>query len=84
MLNARFHWAHLSLSVVTLDELDALLLEPVQKLVRPVERRGHGAGLRRVQDVGLRHTPEAIILDWAPQQARVVVSVDNKTLPVDP
>jgi predicted nuclease of predicted toxin-antitoxin system len=37
----------------------------------------------RVQDVGLAHTPDAIILDWAAQQGRVVVSMDKKTLVVD-
>lgn len=37
----------------------------------------------RVQDVGLRHTPDPIILEWAAQQGRVVVSVDKKTLAVD-
>src|SRR5579859_7324321 len=39
--------------------------------------------LVRVQDVGLRHTPDPIILEWAAQQGRVVVSVDKKTLAVN-
>ena len=39
--------------------------------------------LVRVQEVGLSHTPDAIILEWAAQQGRVVVSVDKKTLAVD-
>jgi hypothetical protein len=39
--------------------------------------------LVRAQDVGLRQTPDPIILEWAAQQGRVVVSVDKKTLPVD-
>jgi predicted nuclease of predicted toxin-antitoxin system len=39
--------------------------------------------LVRVQDVGLRHTPDPIILDWAAQQGRVVVSADKKTLAVN-
>ena len=29
------------------------------------------------------HTPDPIILEWAAQQGRVVVSVDKKTLAVD-
>jgi predicted nuclease of predicted toxin-antitoxin system len=37
----------------------------------------------RVQDVGLAHTADALILDWAAQQGRVVVSVDKKTLAVN-
>jgi predicted nuclease of predicted toxin-antitoxin system len=39
--------------------------------------------LVRVQDVGLRHTPDALILEWAAQQGRVVVSMDKETLAVD-
>ncbi len=45
LLNVRIRWPIFRLSVVTLDELDGLLLQPVQKLVRPVERRRHGAAL---------------------------------------
>ena len=37
----------------------------------------------RVQDVGLAHTPDPDILEWAARQGRVVVSVDKKTLAVD-
>ena len=37
----------------------------------------------RVQDVGLRHTPDPAILEWAAHAGRVVVSVDKKTLAVD-
>src|SRR5712692_3183948 len=39
--------------------------------------------LVRVQDVGLDHTPDPVILEWAAQHGRVVVSVDKKTLAVD-
>ncbi len=37
----------------------------------------------RVQDVGLGHTPDPIILERAAQQGRVVVSADKKTLAPD-
>jgi hypothetical protein len=37
----------------------------------------------RVQDVGLSHTPDAVILEWAAQNGYTVVSVDKKTLAVD-
>ena len=36
-----------------------------------------------MQDVGLRHTPDPIILERAAQQGRVLVSVDKKTLAAD-
>ncbi len=60
-----------------------------------IDENVHGhivAGLRlrqptldlvRVQDVGLRHTPDPDILEWAAAAGRVVVSVDKKTLAVD-
>ncbi len=49
-------------------------------IVNGLRRRNSGIDLIRVQDVGLRHTPDPIILDWAARQGRVVVSVDKKTL----
>src|SRR5713101_9958792 len=52
-------------------------------IVDGLRRRQPALDLVRVQDVGLRHTPDPIILDWAAQQGRVVVSVDKKTLAVD-
>ncbi len=52
-------------------------------IVDGLRRRQPGLDLVRVQDVGLRHTPDPIILEWAAQQGRVVVSVDKKTLAVD-
>jgi len=39
--------------------------------------------LMRAQDVGLRQTPDPIILEWAAREGRVVVSVDKKTLAAD-
>ena len=52
-------------------------------IVDGLRRRQPALHLVRVQDVGLRHTPDPIILEWAAQQGRVVVSVDKKTLAVD-
>ncbi len=48
-----------------------------------LRRRQPALDLVRVQDVGLRRTPDAAILEWAAQHGRVVVSVDKKTLAVD-
>lgn len=39
--------------------------------------------LVRVQDVGLRQTPDPDLLEWAAQQGRVIVSQDKKTLAVN-
>jgi predicted nuclease of predicted toxin-antitoxin system len=51
-------------------------------IVNGLRRRQPALDLVRVQDVGLRNTPDPIILEWAAQQGRVVVSVDKKTLAV--
>ena len=48
-----------------------------------LRRRQPTLDLVRVQDVGLRQAPDALILEWAAQQGRVVFSVDKKTLAVD-
>jgi predicted nuclease of predicted toxin-antitoxin system len=47
-----------------------------------LRRRQSAVDVVRAQDVGLRHTPDPIILEWAAHQGRVVVSVDKKTLAV--
>ena len=52
-------------------------------IVHGLRRRQPTLDLVRVQDVGLRQTPDPLILEWAAQQGRVVVSVDKKTLAVD-
>src|SRR5579875_3019908 len=52
-------------------------------IVNGLRRRQPTLDLVRVHDVGLRHTPDVQILEWAAQQGRVVVSVDKKTLAVD-
>src|SRR5437667_8440090 len=51
-------------------------------IVAGLRRRQPALDLVRVQEVGLRHTPDPVILEWAAQQGRVVVSVDKKTLAV--
>ena len=52
-------------------------------ILNGLRRRQLALDMVRVQDVGLSHTPDPIILEWAAQQGRVVVSVDKKTLAVD-
>jgi predicted nuclease of predicted toxin-antitoxin system len=52
-------------------------------IVAGLRRRQPALDVVRVQDVGLAHTPDPVILEWAAQQGRVVVSVDKKTLAVD-
>jgi Domain of unknown function (DUF5615) len=51
--------------------------------VKGLRRRQPSVDVVRVQEVGLRHTPDLIILEWAAQNDRVVISVDKKTLAVD-
>src|SRR5262245_28907595 len=52
-------------------------------IVAGLRRRQPGIDMVRVQDIGLAHTPDPRILEWAAQQGRVVVSVDKRTLAVD-
>ena len=52
-------------------------------IVDGLRKRQPAVDLVRVQDVGLAHAPDAVILAWAAEQERVVVSVDKKTLAVD-
>jgi predicted nuclease of predicted toxin-antitoxin system len=51
-------------------------------IVDGLRRRQPALDVVRVHDVGLNHTPDVLILEWAAQQGRVVVSVDKKTLAV--
>jgi hypothetical protein len=50
-------------------------------VVRGLFRRQPGLDLIRVQDVGLRQTPDSDILEWAANQGRVVLSHDVSTVP---
>ena len=52
-------------------------------IVDGLRRRQPALDMVRVQDIGLRHTPDPIVLEWAAQEGCVVVSVDKKTLAVD-
>src|SRR5262245_38785702 len=52
-------------------------------IVDGLRRRLPTLDLVRAQDVGLRHQPDPLILEWAAQQGRIVVSVDKKTLAGD-
>jgi predicted nuclease of predicted toxin-antitoxin system len=52
-------------------------------IVDGLRRRQPALEVVRVQDVGLRHTSDPIILEWAAQRGYVVVSVDKKTLAAD-
>jgi hypothetical protein len=52
-------------------------------IVDGLRRRQPTLDVVLVQDVGLGSTPDPVILEWAAQQGRVVVSVDKKTLAVD-
>jgi Domain of unknown function (DUF5615) len=51
-------------------------------IVDGLRRRLPALDLVRAHEVGLGQTPDPIILEWAAQQGRVVVSVDTKTLAV--
>jgi hypothetical protein len=51
-------------------------------IIDGLRRRQPQLDLIRAQDVGLNHTPDPTILEWAAQQGRVVISVDKKTLAV--
>src|SRR5271165_1682591 len=50
-------------------------------IVRGLFRRQPDLELIRVQDVGLMHTPDPDILEWAPSQGRVLLSHDVSTVP---
>ena len=60
----------------TADMIRLLIDEDVHgDIVNGLQRRQPALDMVRVQDVGLRHTPDPIILEWAAQQGRVVVSL---------
>jgi Domain of unknown function (DUF5615) len=52
-------------------------------IVDGLRRRQPALDLVHVHDIGPSHTPDPLILEWAAQQGRVVVSVDKRTLAVD-
>ncbi len=52
-------------------------------IIDGLRRRQPSLDIVRVQDVGLRQTPDPLFLEWAAQAGRVVVSNDKKTLSRD-
>jgi hypothetical protein len=49
-------------------------------IIRGLRRRCHGLDLVRVRDVGLQHTHDPLILDWAAAEGRVLITRDRRTL----
>lgn len=49
-------------------------------VVRALLRRNPNIDIVRVQDVGLSKTPDPIILEWAAQEGRVLLTHDVKTI----
>jgi Domain of unknown function (DUF5615) len=50
------------------------------RLTRGLLARVPGLDLIRVQDVGLMHTPDADILQWAAAEGRIVLTHDRNTM----
>ena len=50
------------------------------ELIRGLQRREPGLDLVRVQDVGLDHTPDPLILEWAAMQGRILITEDVNTM----
>jgi predicted nuclease of predicted toxin-antitoxin system len=49
-------------------------------IVRGLQRRVPDLDLVRVQDVGLGHTPDPSILEWAAGEGRVIITEDVNTM----
>jgi hypothetical protein len=49
-------------------------------IIRGLWRRAPDLDLRRVQDEGLSHTPDPLILEWAAGENRVIITRDRATL----
>jgi hypothetical protein len=49
-------------------------------IVRGLRRREPALDIARVLDVGLDHTPDPIILEWAATQGRVLITGDLNTM----
>lgn len=50
-------------------------------IVRGLFRRLPSLDLLRVQDVGLKHTDDPEILEWAAGQGRILLTHDRRTVP---
>ena len=49
-------------------------------ILRGLLRRNPNLDIVRVQDVGLRHTPDPTVLEWAAQNGRVLLTHDRNTI----
>jgi hypothetical protein len=49
-------------------------------ILRGLLRRNPDLDIVRVQDVGLRNTPDPIVLEWAAQNGRVLLTHDRNTI----
>ncbi len=49
-------------------------------IIRGLQRRQPDIDLVRVQDVGLAHTPDPQILEWAAAEGRVLITQDERTM----
>jgi hypothetical protein len=49
-------------------------------VIRGLRRREPNLDLVRAMDVGLDHTPDPIILDWAATEGRVLLTGDQNTM----
>ncbi len=49
-------------------------------LIRALKRSQADLDVVRVQEVGLRSQPDHIVLEWAAQNGRILISRDRKTL----
>jgi hypothetical protein len=51
-----------------------------EDIIRGLRRREPGLDIIRVEDVGLDHTPDPVILEWAAKENRVLISGDLNTM----
>jgi predicted nuclease of predicted toxin-antitoxin system len=49
-------------------------------LIRALKRSQADVDVVRVQEVGLRSQPDQVVLEWAAQNGRILISRDRKTL----
>ncbi len=49
-------------------------------IIRGLRRREPAPDIVRVQDVGLDHTPDPLILEWAAEEGRVLITGDLNTM----
>ena|SRR5438128_1067381 len=49
-------------------------------IIRGLRRQCPSLDLVRLRDVGLQHTPDPVILEWAAREGRILISRDRRTL----